>query len=435
MLIIKNKKLLLKLSILLAIILVIYFFTIKTKKPSDNNVDKTPEVSVGIAKVKRGDMETWIFSEGTARSVRREYLTFENPGKVDYIKIKANGEELKEGDPVKKGELLAHQDQRAYKADLDVAKASVNEALTEISVAKSEIEQRKADLELAEKTFERYRVLLEQKSASIQEYDEAKTNANKAQAAVVSAESRLFASKAKLRKAKASIEQAKVALEQTELRSPIDGVLSYLNIDKGIYFTPNFVNTKDETSALQTIPMVIIDPDKYEITVEVPFYERHRLKVQRQAIIFPGNELPNQQNGIYVRNDNNVINGNIFSVNPAISPGGRTIKVKIRTTTSSDKIQDGMFITTWISAEKKEKVLIIPYDCLVYKNNTTFVYRIDKERNVAELKEIKTGLQGFNGIEVLEGLQENDTIVTMGRFQISDGTKVKIVESAKEDSN
>jgi RND family efflux transporter MFP subunit len=324
--------------------------------------------------------------------------------------------------------LLSYQDQRSFKADLDVAKATVNEALTEIRVTESEVAQRKADLELAEKTFERYKSLLEQKSASLQEYDEAKTSANKAKAAVISAESRLIASKAKLAAAKAKVEQAKVALEQTELSSPIDGVLAYLNIDKGIYFTPSFVNTKDETSALKTIPMVIIDPEKYEITVEVPFYERKRLKVNREAIIFTGNDLSKQRNGFNEENIGKIIKGSVFSVNPAISPGGRTIKVKIRTTTKSKNIQDGMFVTTWISAEKKENTLVIPYDSLVYQKNDTFVYVADVNEAIAQLKRIKTGLQGFNAVEVLEGISENDLVITKGRFQISEGTKIKIIE-------
>jgi hypothetical protein len=93
-----NKKkigfsILIPLLILLVFVLIIHSFTIKKKKVSVSNKKETPKVSVGVVKVKRGDIETWIFSEGTARSVKREYLTFENPGKVDFIKIKENGEE------------------------------------------------------------------------------------------------------------------------------------------------------------------------------------------------------------------------------------------------------------------------------------------------------------------------------------------------------
>jgi multidrug efflux pump subunit AcrA (membrane-fusion protein) len=138
--------------------------------------------------------------------------------------------------------------------------------------------------------------------------------------------------------------------------------------------------------------------------------------------------LSKQRNGFNEENIGKIIKGSVFSVNPAISPGGRTIKVKIRTTTKSKNIQDGMFVTTWISAEKKENTLVIPYDSLVYQKNDTFVYVADVNEAIAQLKRIKTGLQGFNAVEVLEGISENDLVITKGRFQISEGTKIKIIE-------
>lgn len=334
----KLKSIILVITGLMIVITLALMWKPSGEKTVDNSENQTTRsvVTVHAVEAKKGSIQAWIFTEGTARSAQREYLTFNNAGRVAYVKPGENNEELREGEVVKNGELLAYQDQRKYKATLQTAKASLQEAKTRVDVAETELALAKTEEVLAQTTFQRYESLLAKKSASDQEYDEAKASAAKAKASVARAESQLIAGKAQVDAAEAKVDQTQVELEETELRSPIDGIIAYLNIEKGYYFTPSLVRTDSETSALQTMPMVIIDPGSYEITVNVPSYERGRVQIGQSALVAVNDDW---METALSKNDNtslenpsldelftvHPVRGSVYSVNPAISPGGRAI--------------------------------------------------------------------------------------------------------------
>src|SRR5690606_14252559 len=99
-------------------------------------------------------LQSWVYSQGTARSRQREFLTFTQQGTVSYV-----DPELRVGSPVKKGQLIAHQAPDRVQAELQAARAALAEA--------------EANLALAEVTRRRYETRIEQRSASRQELDQA----------------------------------------------------------------------------------------------------------------------------------------------------------------------------------------------------------------------------------------------------------------------
>lgn len=407
---------------------------------------KKPAVTVGTAEAKLGLIQAWIFAVGTVRSSRREYLTFENPGRVAFISAGPNGDELREGDPVKAGSLLAHQDQRQYLAEIRTAESSLHEAHTQLAVARAELEQARTDKTLAQTTFKRFKVLVKQKSASQQEYDEAKAQASKAQASVARAESQIMAAQARVEAAEARLAKTRVDLEETELRSPINGVVAYLNIEKGYYFMPSLVRTDDETAALQTIPIVVIDPDMFEVSVSVPAYERQRIKPGQRVLISTSEQnikavVAEEKEAIGKMEDNEFerianlpgspVAGEVFSVNPGISPGGRAIQVKIRTENGTEQLQDGMFVIVWIATEKRENVVVAPMGVFTYQNNKPFVFVVDQKTSTAALQPVTLGLQGFDAQQILSGVKSGDLLVTDGRFKLSHKANIRLLTNKK----
>ncbi len=401
---------------------------------SDNRENKTQvmeekRVSVRAVKAESGDIQSWVFAEGTARSVVREYLMFQNAGKVTYLKS-----DLREGSVVEKGTLLAQQDQRSLKADLA-------EAGTSVDVAQAELEQAKTRASLEQKTFGRYAKLLEQESASLQEYDEAKARADNAIADVSRAENHVLASKARL-------DQMQVRLEDTDLVAPTNGMIAYLNIKQGYYFMPNFVRTDSEEAALNTMPIVMIDPDTYEIAVDVPVYDRDRVKTgqavliqtrQSQAPTQPSSDddtishdevLTKNRTGQSPpkgRDAANYIHGEVYSVNPAISPSGRSIQVEIHTRDKGMMLKDGMYVTVWIATENREDVVTAPLEAFLYRDNQSYVFTSDSKSGAAQLRKVTLGLRGVDRREVVSGIKPDEWVVTEGRYQLSHGTKIKII--------
>ena len=341
---------------------------------------KEARVSVQTATAVKKDVQAWVFAEGTARSAMREYLSFEQSGRITYIMPG-----LREGMLVKKGTVLARQDPRRIEADLKEAKTQAS---------------------LARKTFSRFEVLLEKNSASKQEYDEAKAQAENAAA---------------------SLDRLQVVKEETELRAPIDGMVAYLNIEEGYLFQPGIVRTDSEEAALNTVPIVLIDPNTFEIEVEIPDFEQNRVRVGQPVLIRKGRggaaepDLEKIESGEFLK-------GVVHSVNPAISPAARAIQVEIRTTADATELKDGMFVTVLIAVEKAEAAVAVPLEALLYRNDQAYVFVVSPENMQARLQEVELGMQGVNERVIKQGVTEGDLLVTDGRYQISEGTKVQVLE-------
>ncbi|GJL62720.1 MAG: RND transporter [Nitrospirales bacterium] len=388
-------------------------------------------ISVTAVEAKRGDIQEWVFADGTARSVQREYLIFQNAGRVTYIK-----DGLREGSHVTAGEELAHQDQRQYAADIAAARASLKEAKAQKEVSQAELKQAWTELRLAEKKFQRFAVLLKQTSASQQEYDQAQAEFARTRETVAQARSRIAAANTQIESAKARLDQEQVQLEDTTLVSPIDGVVAYSNINEGGYFMPNIVRTDTEQAALQTVPMVVIDPDRFEIIVQVPSYERSRIEAGQLALIAPSGEAMQQSNTKGPIEQRFPSRGEIYSLTPAISPGGRSIEVKIRTTHGAEALKDGMFVTVWIATASHHDVVLAPLDTFVYRDNQPFVFAVSTEDGIVHERQVELGLQGFANQEIVSGVQAGERLVTEGRFQVSDGVHVRMLgEDKGEDTN
>lgn len=76
----------------------------------------------------RESIRAWVFAQGTARSIRREYLTFERSGRVIYVKPGPGGRDLRPGDQISEGEVLARLDRRQLQSEIDSAEAALAEA-------------------------------------------------------------------------------------------------------------------------------------------------------------------------------------------------------------------------------------------------------------------------------------------------------------------
>ena len=420
------------------VMLIVWRLNQDTNEAQQPQARQNSATTVRTVEAKTGSVQAWVFAEGTVRSARREYLTFENPGRVAFVRPSEDGGELREGEQVKAGELLAHQDQRSAKADLASAEASMLEAQTREGVARAELDQARTDAALAQTTFGRFDVLSRKESASDQEFDEAKAQLAKAQAAVTRAQSQITAAQAQVKAAQSKVDQATVMLEKTELRSPIAGVAAYINVQEGIYFTPSFVRTDSESAALQTIPMVVIDSASYEVTVNIPSFERQRIKPGLPVVIVPTGDASSGGGELLAsKADQSLediletfpVRGQVFSVNPAINPGGRAIQVKIRTTAGAEHIEDGMFVTVWVAADARDDVVVAPLDAFIYRENQPFVFTVDPMDPVARLQRVQLGMQGFVNREIVAGVKPGQRLVTDGRFLISDGTPVKLLDT------
>lgn len=349
-------------------------------------------VSVSVLPVERRQLQGWVYSQGTARSRQREFLTFTQQGMVSFVDQK-----LRVGSPVKAGQLIAHQAPERVQADFQAAKAGLAEA--------------EANLALAQVTQKRYETLIEQRSASQQELDEATVQVQHAMAARDNA--------------RAQLAQAQLGVNESRLVSPISGVLARLNIEKGRYFMPSTVQTNTEQSALRTVPAMVIDPTRFEVRVDLPSYDFRQIQTGARAVI--GETPPIDGRDLDPESRQDSVAGSVHAVSPSLDPETRTFEVIVHTEDSDHLLQDGEFVAVWIAEPALEEALAVPLEALRFRNDQSFVFVADVQNGKVSERRIELGQQAGNYRAVTDGLTEGEWVVTDGRAALNDGQPVRIL--------
>ncbi|MFA5678404.1 MAG: efflux RND transporter periplasmic adaptor subunit [Pseudomonas sp.] len=351
--------------------------------------------SVRVVAVGPRALQAWVYSQGTARSRQREFLTFTQQGTVTHV-----DENLRVGSPVKAGQLIAHQAPDRVDAELQAARAGVAEA--------------EANLALAQVTQQRYETLIEQRSASQQELDQAVVQVEQAKAIRDSS--------------KAQLAQAQLTVNESRLVSPIDGVLARLNIEKGRYFMPSVVQTNTEQNALRTVPALVIDPHRFEVRVDLPSYNYRQIDVGARAVIgdtppLDGQDLdPLQITGHVV--------GRVHAVSPSLDPETRTFEVLVHTERENPGLQDGEFVAVWIAEPEMGEVLAVPQEALRFRNDQSFVHVVNPQTNRVTERRVELGQYAGAYRAVTQGLEQGELVVTDGRAALNDGQQVRILDGS-----
>lgn len=457
---------------------------------SEETITETEPVrlSVRTTQAQREAIRAWISSEGDVQAVEYKHLAFEVEGDVTYIADR-NGRELREGDRVTAGELLASVDERELLADVSQAQAAIAEARQNRAAAQAQVAQAQAQVQqarsqvqqvqaqvnkaqtsrnLAQTNLERYRLLVEEGAISESEFDsrvstlqDAGADVTAAQAEVAAAQSQVISAQSQVQAAQeqykatesaittaqARLTQAEVALEGARLYAPFDGIVAYLNINEGEYYSPQIVTSQlggDYQGILNRIPMVIIDPSQYEVIVDLAGSNANRVEEGQPALIASEGNIeqsvntPNDNSQAFSgRNsekfsqeilvDNARARGEVFAVNPAISPGGRAIEATVRLQPeTTENIKHGERVLTWIAVDREPQAVVVPLNAVVYRDQTPYVFVVNSE-GIIEQRSVQLGIRGITQQQILSGVEPEESVVTQGQNRLVDGAEVRIV--------
>lgn len=393
---------------------------------------KSRRVSVRAVQAKHRHIDSWVYAQGTARATRREFLSFQQQGRVVYLKP---GLEI--GHWVRRGELIAQIEPARAESELASARAGVTGAKTELKVAAASLREALAQRKLAQLTSQRFEILIGQNSASQQEYDEAVAKLAQADAAVDRARAQIAAYRSNVNSARSQVEAAQVTVADTRIVAPISGRIARLNLERGRYFSSQQVNTKDEASALATVPVVIIDDSSFEIAVDVPFLSTQRLAVGNEVLIRIDQDGPPRVRGAAPSatrsaaplpdEDTGGLRGRVTAISPALDPKSRTARVIVRTANGGEGLLDGRFVSLWISDAVLEPRLAIPLSAIRYRDNRPFVMVVDpKTRRVSE-RMVAVGTTGTELREVTKGLKPGEWVVSEGAGMLANGDLVRVL--------
>ncbi len=203
----------------------------------------------------------------------------------------------------------------------------------------------------------------------------------------------------------ATFDLSTLELSYTEIRAPIDGVVSERFIKLG-----NTIDVNAPTFQVTSLEPLI----SY---LHVPEREYRRIDIGQDATIHIDALAGMQFEAIVSR------------VSPVVDPDTGTFKISIEVSDSSRRLKPGMFGRIDIVYDMHENAMQIPRSAIVEEAGESAVYVI--EDNVAERRLIRTGYVEGGQIEVLDGLEETEAFVIVGQTTLKNGAKVSIINDAE----
>lgn len=200
---------------------------------------------------------------------------------------------------------------------------------------------------------------------------------------------------------KAAYELAQLKVEYSAIRAPISGVISRRLIKMG-----NMINTDEEV-------FKVTDPDPLLAILHVPEHEMNKLHKDQTALI--------QVDAI----SGNTFEGEVLRISPVVDPETGTFKVTVAVGDGTKLLKPGMFGRVRIVYDTHQNALMIPKNAVISEDGGNSVYVI--KDNLAYRKNIRTGYINGSNIEILNGLSEGETVVTIGQSSLQDSALVQVV--------
>ncbi|MEO0378471.1 MAG: biotin/lipoyl-binding protein [Cyanobacteria bacterium P01_A01_bin.17] len=401
---------------------------------------------VKVITAERGPVQGWVFDEGAVLPVNRRLLNFQASGDITYI-AKVDGIELREGDFVSQGQLLATIDARRQQSSIATAEADIQVSETQLSQsnasllqAQANLERAESDLELAETELRRYESLFEQgavsesdRDAYINRVDQAAAALKTAQQDVRSAEGGIRSSEASVDASAARLTQSVVDLEDTQLVSPIDGVVAYINIREGEYWSTQYFNTSSSQSAIESAPIVVVDPQSFEVELELQAEAANDIRPGQRVFVVLEEEVSAAQaagarsQGLLEIAKQRGSSGQVFAVSPSQTPGSRGTEVTIRGLEQVRNLKVGGRVYIWIEVASRNDAVVVPLGALLTRDQKRYAFVVNDADGTVQRREVTLGIEGLSGVEVLSGLQPGEQVVVEGQNRLVDGTPVEVV--------
>lgn len=365
--------------------------------------------------------------------------------------------DVKEGDSVTKGQVLAQIYGDIYATQRDQASAIVNQQESQVANAKANLAAQEAQFEQAKKTYLMQKQLFDEKVISQNEFNTALAAYQTAQANVKASQQNINSAIASVASAKAGLAKANKDISRATLTAPMSGIVTLLNVKEGERVVGSSMMAGTEM-------MRIGDLSKIEVRVDVGENDIPKVHLGDSATIEVDAYNDRKFKGVVTQIASSNVGAastNITSASASTSTDVANYKVYIRLDPASYKdlvdptrkkkfpFRPGMSASADIQTQTKTNVLSVPINAVTTReksdsvktapiNQNDFgdndldilVFVIDKDNKVKK-RIVKTGIQDINYIEITDGLKEGDQVVT-GPYDVVSKTlkendKVKVV--------
>lgn len=301
-------------------------------------------------------------------------------GRIESIAVRL-------GDRVTKGQVIARMDDRDVREQVKQAEAS-------LELSRATARQREFDMKASLTTFDRQKNLYDRQLQTKQTLEdaEARYNASAAQVDVA---------KAQVMQTQARLDELKVTLSNTVIQSPVDGFVGRRTLDPGAFAGAN------------TPVVSVVDISSVRLIANLVEKDFRRVVPGVEAMVevdaFPGETF----------------GGKVSRVSPIFDAATRTAGLEIEVPNPGYRLKPGMYARVRLTVDRRPDALTVPRNAVVDSEGKRGVFLLD-DGNVARFNVVRTGLQDGEKVEILEGLNDGQRVITTGAIALRNGDRVQL---------
>jgi HlyD family secretion protein len=384
------------------------------------SAEKEPEtiVTVEVTRAKRGPIEQTVSVEAVVSPLQQAVITPKITSTISKFYVER-------GSHVKQGQVLAILENADLAGAAEKSKGEYEQAqaaytTTTGASVPEQVQKAELDAGAAKAVFDAQKKLYDARKDLFREGALPRRDLDSAEVALAQARSQneqaqkqladlerlgkeqaLKSASGQLSASKGNYLNAKAQLSYSEIRSPIDGVVTDRPLFQGELATAN-----------QPL-LTVMNTSKLIAKAHIAQDEAVELKVGDPA------ELNLASQG-------DPIKGRVMLISPALDPGSTTIEVWVEAIKPGPALKPGMNVSIEAIAKSVKDALVVPASA-VYKSPESGDYvLVAGSDGKAHLAKVKVGIRSKEVAEIQSGLKEGDSVITVGGYALPDGTKIKI---------
>jgi HlyD family secretion protein len=344
-------------------------------------------VPVEIAKTQLADLTHTLNTTGEIIPFAEVAVAPKVSGRVAAIHVKV-------GDRVSRGQVLLELDATEARNAKTMAEAGVG-------VARANLNKAKQGLADAELDYNRTKALYDSQAVAKAQFEQAESMLNNARIGVELAGEQL-------KQAEATLQNAEETYNNFTVTSPLSGLVATVNIENGELAGP-------QATALTVVELATVK-------VKVNLSENAVVSIKKGA------EVP-----VTINSLNKTLTGTVASVAPKADPATRAFPVEIHLNNKDGDLKAGMVAVLDLQTGLSQGTVTVPVDALLERDGQYWVYVLEDGK--AKEVTVKKGITDGQLVEITEGLQEGQDVIVSGNHLVTDGQRVKVVDSQGGASN
>ncbi|PYN59024.1 MAG: efflux RND transporter periplasmic adaptor subunit [Candidatus Rokuibacteriota bacterium] len=314
---------------------------------------------------------------------------------------------FKEGDDVRRGDVLFTIDPLPFEAAVRQAEATVAKDMANLKQAQATLERDQAQLNNARVQEARYRELLGRELIAREQYDQLKTNFAAMEATVDADRAAVENARASISADQAALDSARLNLSFTTIAAPIDGRAGSVLVQTGNVVKGNDDNPIVVLNQIHPIYLSFSVPEQFLGDIK-KYRALGLLKVQAR--------LPNRVEPIAT--------GDLTFINNTVDPGTGTIQLKATFTNADNVLWPGQFLDAVLTLTSQEAI-VVPSQAIQPGQKGPYVFVVKDDQTV-DSRQVQPGTRLGAETIIVSGLQPGERVVIDGQLRLRPGTKVDV---------